>query len=455
MNLIKHIGLLACVLFACVQKNFAQVKQKPIDGVIAVVGPHIILESDIEKFYLEGKMKQSDMSEVTSCQLLGSMLENKMFAHHAVQDSLVVTDQEVNDYIDGQFDRMVEYAGSLENVVKMYKKKNVEDLRSSLFDLIKTNKLASAKQSQLVEKVQITPEEVRQFYNGFTQEKLPLVEEMYELSEIVIKPIVSQEEKQKVINKLLEIRQDVLDGYSFASRATMYTEDPGSIKSGGYYKINKKTQFVKEFKDVAFSLKEGEISMPFETEFGYHIIYLERIKGSDLEVRHILMSAKPTEEAIAAAKTKVEELRLRILNKEITFADAARMYSDEKTNKANGGLMAFNQEGETRVPLNILVEESQLYYAVNKLQLGEVSQPFYTVNPQTRTAVYKIVELTNKIPEHKADFILDYMEIKERALLDKQQKLIGKWINEKVNDTYIYISDEYKNCEFQSNWLKK
>lgn len=455
MKLFKHIGLLACVLFACVQQNFAQIQNKPLDGVIAVVGPHIILESDIEKFLLEYKMKQADMTDVTPCKLLGSMLENKMFAHHAVQDSLVVTDQEVNDHIDSQLDRVVEYAGSLENAVKMYKKKNVEELRASWFDLIKTNKLASTKQAQLVDKVQITPEEVRQYYNSFGADKLPIIEEMYELSEIVIKPVISQEDKQKVIDKLNEIRQEVLDGYSFASRATMYTEDPGSVKSGGYYKINKKTQFVKEFKDVAFSLKEGEISQPFETDFGYHIIYLERISGSDLEVRHILMSAKPTEDAIAAAKTKIEELRLRILNREITFADAARMYSDEKTNKTNGGIITFNQAGETRVPLKVLIEENQLFNAVNKLQLKEVSQPYFTVNQTTRVAEYKIVELTNKIAEHKADFVLDYMEIKELALLDKQQKVIAKWINEKVNDTYIYISDEYKNCEFQSNWLKK
>lgn len=455
MKLFKNIGLLACLLVASVHNSFAQSAPKPIDGVIAVVGPHIILESDIDKVYLEAKMKQSDMSEVSRCQILGSMLENKMFAHHAVQDSIVVTDAEVNEVIDQQLDRMVEYAGSIDNVVKMYKKKNYDDLRTSFFDLVKTNRLSSNKQSQLVEKVSITPEEVRQFYNGFGEDKLPMVDEMYEISEIVIKPKISQEEKQKVIDKLNEIRNDVAEGYSFASRATMYTEDQGSIKTGGFYKINKKTPFVKEFKDVAFSLREGEISEPFETEFGYHIIYLEKISGSDLDVRHILMSAKPTEEAIAEAKKKMEDLRLRILNKEITFADAARMYSEEKTNRASGGLMAFNSEGETRVPLQVLVEEDQLFHAINKLQEGEVSQPFYFVNPQSRMVSYKIAELTKKIPEHKADFVLDYIEIKDRALLDKQQKVISKWIDEKVHSTYIFISDEYKACEFQSNWMKK
>ena len=322
--------------------------------------------------------------------------------------------------------------------------------------MVKTNRLGSAKQNQLVSKVEISPEEVRNFYKSFSEDKLPVIDEMFELSEIVIKPKITQEEKQKVIDKLKEIRQDVLDGYSFASRAAMYTEDPGSIKTGGAYRINKKTPFVKEFKDVAFSLKEGEISMPFETDFGYHIIYLEKINGADLDVRHILMSVKPTEEAVAEAKQKIEDLRLRILNKEITFADAARMYSDSKENKASGGLMAFNQEGETRIPLQFLLQQDgQLHNAVHKLEQGEVSQPFYTSNNASRTLTYKIVELTNKIPQHKADLTLDFMELKERALFDKQQKVIQKWINDKVHETYIFISDDYKNCEFQSNWLKK
>src|SRR5690606_33038119 len=310
------------------------------------------------------------------------------------------------------------------------------------------------KQNQLVEKVQITPEEVRQYFNSFTEDKHPMVEEKYEISEIVIRPEISKEERQKVIDKLNEIRQDVLNGYSFASRATLYTEDPGSVKSGGFYRLNKKTGFVKEFKDVAFSLKEGEISEPFETDFGYHIIYLEKINGPDLDIRHILIAPKPTEEAISEAKNKIDELRLRILNKEITFADAARMYSQEKSTKTNGGLMTFSEFGETRIGLRQLMDDyRELYYMVEKLQEGEVSQPVYSV--RTTKPEFKMVELTHKIPEHKADFVLDYMEIKDQALLDKQRKVIAKWINDNVDNTYIFISDEYKNCEFQSNWIKK
>lgn len=455
MKLIKRIGLFASLVLATIQVSTAQSNKKPLDGVIAVLGEHIILESDIDKVYLEAKANDADMSDVPRCQILGSMLENKMFAHHAVQDSIVVTDAEITEIVDGQIDRMVEQAGSLENVLNFYKRKSVDDLKTSLSTIIKDNRLASAKQQEIIESVNVTPEEVRLFFNSFEADKLPLIPEMYELSEIVIKPKITKDEKDKVIEKLKEIRQEALDGYSFSMLVSRYSEDPGSLSTGGYYKMNKKTNFVKEFKDVAFSLKEGEISMPFETDFGYHIIYLEKISGADLELRHILMSVKPSEEAIATAKKEIEELRLRILNKEITFSDAARMYSNEKETRASGGLISYGFEGETRLPMQELSKDRQLFYAINGLKEGEVSQPYFTQSMNDRTAGYRIVELTKKIPEHKADFVLDYMEIKERALLDKQQKEIVKWINEKVHNTYIYISDAYKSCEFANNWLKK
>lgn len=455
MKKINNIIYFCTIIICSIVSVFAQPPKKTIDGVVAVVGGHVILESDIDKMFLEAEVKQSDMSEITRCQVLGSLLENKMFAHHAVQDSIVVSDAEINSIIDSQLDRMVEYYGSLENVIKMQKKKNIEEFKSAFYDLVKTNRLASAKQQAIVEKVQITPEEVRTFYNTFPSDKLPMIEESYELSEIVIKPEITQEEKQKVIDQLKEIKQKVIDGYSFEIQATLYTEDKGSIKTGGFYKINKKTPFVKEFKDVAFSLKEGEISEPFATEYGYHIILLEKINGGDLELRHILISPKPTEDAIAAAQKKIEDLRLRILNKEITFADAARMYSESKETRASGGLISFSMEGETRIPAQALIEDTELYYAVNKLEEKEISQPYYGTTDGRQEKVYRIVEMTKKIPRHTADFSTDYMQIKEQALLAKQQKQIQKWINEKVENTYIYIVEDYKNCDFSSNWLKK
>src|SRR5690606_37796019 len=171
------------------------------------------------------------------------------------------------------------------------------------------------------------------------------------LAEIVIKPEITKEQRQAVIDQLNQIRQDVLDGASLTSKVFVYSEDRNSLETGGFFTLDKKSQFVKEFKGVAFSLKDGEISKPFETDFGYHIIFLEKTSGKNLELRHILITPKPTQAAIDKAKNDLDDLRIRILNKEFSFADAARQYSQDKDSRQSGGIMT-NGRGETRFELN-------------------------------------------------------------------------------------------------------
>lgn len=441
--------VLAVVSFVSVQAQ--QTTKKRIDGVVGVVGNYVILDSDINNTLIQAKATGYDAAKLTRCELLGTLLENKLFTHQAIQDSIVLTDEEVNSYMDGQIDRMVEQAGSIDNVVQFYNKKSYEELRETFFYITKENLLASRMQDKLIKEVTITPEEIRQFYNKIPKDSLPMVGDQIEMAEIVIKPEITKEQRQAVIDKLNEIRQDVIDGSSFASKVYMYSEDKGSIQTGGLYTIDKKTQFVKEFKDVAFSLREGEISKPFETEHGYHIILLEKIKGKDLELRHILIKPKPTAEALEKAKTTLDELRIRILNKEITFADAARQYSEQKETKQSGGIL-LDRSGESRFELNKM-EDRMLYEMVSNLKVGEISNNTLVTDSSDKQ-YYRIVQITNKIPQHLADFSKDYMQIRYVALKSKQNEVIGKWIADHIKDTYIYINDDYQNCNFKSNWLK-
>ncbi len=444
------VAILAILGFANLQAQ--ESAKKRIDGVVGVVGDYVILDSDIDNGLIEAKAMGYSSTDLTRCRVFGTLLETRLFTHQAIQDSIVIADDEINSRMDEQIDRMVEQVGSVDNVVKYYNKKNYEDFREYFFDIMKQNQLASRMQNKLVSEVTITPEEIRQFYNKIPKDSLPMVGDEIELAEIVMKPEITKEQRQATIDKLNEIRQDVLDGASFASKVYMYSEDTNSLKAGGFFVLNKKSQYVKEFKDVAFSMREGEVSKPFETEYGFHIIHLERINGKNLEVRHILISPKPTEEAMEKAKTELDNLRIRILNKEITFADAARQYSQEKETRNNGGVM-MDANGETRFELNRM-EDRILYAMVNNLQLNEISQTTMVVNPQTNLVGYKIVQLTNKIPEHAADFSNDYMKIRFAALKEKQNEEIGKWMSKTIDDTYIYINDDYKNCDFRSNWNK-
>jgi peptidyl-prolyl cis-trans isomerase SurA len=431
--------------------SFAQKKEK-IDGVIAVVGDYIVLDSDIDLEYIQLKAQGVDTKNITRCELFGKQLEDKLYAHQAIQDSIVVTDAEVNSYMSEQLDAMIEQVGSLEKVIKFYKKKTEEDFKSYFFDIIKMNKLTSQMQKKIVDEVTITPEEVRNFFKGIPKDEIPTFGAEMEVAQIVVKPAITEDEKKRVIEKLKEIRQDVLNGSSFFSKAVLFSEDPGSSSNGGFYKMNRKTAFVKEFKDVAFSLAEGEISEPFETEFGYHIIMVEKIKGQEVELRHILISPKVSTQAVKDAKAKIETIRQKIVNKEITFADAAKSSSDEKETRNNGGVLLNPRTMEPRFELTKM--DPALYAQVSELKDGEVSLP---ILDQERGGgqFYKIVTVNNRFEEHQAEFSKDYIKIKELALRDKQIKEIAKWTEEKIKETYIKINDEYKDCEFANNWIKK
>lgn len=445
--LIFGLTICACNLI------FAQPSQrKKIDGVVAVVGDYVVLESDIDKMFIEVQAQGVDTKNITRCEMIGRLMEDKLYAHQAVQDSIVVTDAEVNEFMNSQLDQMVEQLGSIDKVVKMYNKKSLEDFKSHFFDVVKMNKLASQMQRKIVDEVEITPEEVRRFFTAIPKEELPVFGAEMEVAQIVVKPVVSQAQKQKVIDKLREIKKEIQDGASFFSRAVIYSEDKASIPNGGYYKLTKKTQFVKEFKDVAFSLQEGEISEPFETEFGYHIIYLEKIRGQELDVRHILMSPKVTDEAVAEAKTKIETIRKKIVDGLISFAEAARQFSDEKETKNSGGVLMNPRTMETRFELTKM--DPSLYSQVSDLKDKEVSLPLVD-EEQNGNKKFKLVTVTNRFEEHTADFATDYIKIKELALKEKQIKAVAKWFEEKIKETYIKINGEYRDCTFTSNWLKK
>ena len=428
-------------------------KRQKIDGVIATVGDYIVLDSDIDKNFLELSSQGNSIEGITRCQMLGKLLEERLYAHQALQDSIVVKDAEINSLMEEKIATMLDQSrGSMDDLVKYYKKNSEEEFRTYFFDVLKMNKLTTEMTNAIIEKVEITPEEVRTFFKGIKKEELPTFGDELEISQIVIRPKVTDEEKQKVIEKLNEFKKEIAAGSSFYSKAVLYSQDPGSKSNGGFMKVNRKTPLVKEFKDVAFSLDEGQISEPFETEFGFHIVYIEKIRGQDVDLRHILIAPKISEESLKEAKEKATMIRKKIIDGEISFADAARSESDEKETKANGGALLNPKTLDSRFELTKL--DAVLYGQVSNLTTGEVSLPFVD-EPRSGGKVYKLMMVTNRIAAHPADYSTDYIKIKEFALRDKQIKEISKWTEEKIKDTYIKINGEYRDCVFVNNWLKK
>lgn len=427
-------------------------QRQKIDGIIATVGDYILLDSDVDKAFLEITSQGQSVADITRCQMLGKLMEDRLYAHQAIQDSIIVTDASVKEKMDRQINYMVEQLGSMDKVVKYFKKASEEDFRSDLFDIIRMNQLTEQMQNKIVDEVEITPEEVRSFFNRIPKDQLPMFGAEMEVSQIVIKPKVTDEEKQRTIDRLKEFKRDIEGGASFFTKAVLYSQDPGSKSNGGYYKMTRKTPFVKEFKDVAFSLGEGEISEPFETQFGYHIILVEKIRGQEVELRHILLSPKVTESSLAEARDRAVNIRNKIINGEISFADAARSESDEKETKNNGGQLINPQTQDTKFELTKM--DPTLYNDVSNLAQGEVSQPIMSVD-ETGNKLYKLMMVSNRQDEHIADYAKDYIKIKNLALKEKQIQRIGEWSDEKIKDTFVKVNGEYRDCEFTNNWLKK
>ena len=436
---------------APIKKIQSSGKQK-IDGVIATVGDYIILDSDIDKSYLEISTGGGSIKDITRCQMLGKLLEDKLYAHQAIQDSIVVTDAEIKGMLEDRLNYLIEKIGSMEKVVQFYKKDSEEEFRTYFSDILKEGKLTSEMQKKIVDAVEITPEEVRNYFKTIPKDDLPFFGVELEVAQIVVTPKVSAEDKQKVIDRLNGFKKEIEEGSSFSTKAVLYSQDPGSRSNGGFYKMNRKTPFVKEFKDVAFSLAEGEISAPFETDFGYHIIYIEKIKGQEVELRHILLSPTVTEAALNEAKEKITLIKKRIEDKEITFAEAARTISDEKETRANGGALINPQTQDTRFELTKM--DPTFYSQVSNLKENEISVPILDQGEEGKKK-FKLITVTNRIDEHAADYAKDYIKIKELALKYKRITAIGKWFDEKIKETYIKIIGEYRDCTFTNNWLKK
>ena len=424
-----------------------------IDGVSAVVGDYVILESDVDKTLIDLQSQGVSTQNITRCSLLGKLMEDKLYAHHAEQDSLQVDNNQIYSYVDRTIDYFVDQLGSIDKVLQFYKKNDEQTFRSELFEINKVRQLSELMQNKIVEEIEITPEEVRQFFFSIPKYERPVFGAELELAQIVVNPKVSEDEEQKVIRRLETIKNDVVvNGSSFATKAILYSQDPGSRATGGMYTLNRnRPQMVKEFRDAVYRLREGEVSDPFKTDNGWHIAKVERIRGQEVDVRHILLIPEVTNEAIVDAKRTLDLIRKRILDGELSFEEAAKSLSDEKETAANGGVLINPTTGDTRFELTKM--DPVLYSQAQRLKDNEISMP---LKDEDRRGVlkYKIIKVSNRYDEHIADYSKDYIKIKELALKEKQLKRIQSWMVEKIEDTYININKDNQSCNFTNKWVK-
>ncbi len=466
MNVSKKIVVLLIAIFTVTSTLLAQdtiksdstkvvktyLKRIKLDGVAAVVGKNIVLDSEVEAFKKQLEQQSEGKVKASSCEILEQVMDRKLLAHHAVIDSVVVTDATVNTRVERKIAYLMQQLGSEDRMVKYYGFDNIADLRGEFVEIERESALIENMQATLTEKIDVTPEEVRSYYKSLEDEgNLPDFGAEVELAQIVLYANPSQDETDKVINRLNEIKKEVENGDSFTMKAILYSEDPGVTDNKGAYTITRESGFVKEFKEAAFSLEEGEMSEPFKSDFGYHILQVEKIRGQQRDTRHLLMQPKISEAEKLQVKDTLDQLRKDILTLKLTFEEAVKKHSEDKDTKSNNGLLVNPLTSDTKFDLTSM--DPALYARISSLNEGEITDVFYD---ETREGekMYKIILVKKKTPAHKADLSKDYVKIQDLALRKKKEETINKWSKEKIGDTYIKINNDYKKCNFINNWSK-
>ena len=423
-----------------------------IDKIVGIVGNEIIMMSDIENQYIQMASQQMKVDGNTRCEILEDMMFQKLLYVQAQKDSLSVTPKEVETELDRRLSVFINQIGS-EQKLEEYFGKTIKSIKDDLRSTIEEQMLAQKVQQKIIGDTKVTPSEVKNFFEKLPADSIPTIEAYYELSEIVIKPEVSKEDKEKVVAELNKIRERILNGESFSTMAVLYSEDPGSAMKGGELGFVSKTDLVPEFSQVAFNLTSPlDVSQVVETEYGFHIIQMIEKKGNMMNFRHILMKPKVSMEALEAADKKANEVYSILKSDTISFTDAVKKYSNGDSKGSDGKVMN-PYYGDARMTSDFL--DPYTKSAVMPLKEGEYSKPFLS-SDNKGSRVIKIVRLDLDVKEHKANMKDDYLTLQRAALEDKNSRLIDEWVKDKVQSVYIKIDDEYKDCNFNVNcWIKK
>lgn len=438
--------LITLLFIVGITTAFAQ--KNVVDKVVAVVGNNPVLLSQV-KFQTEQLKAQSSVK--SECEVLEELLFQKMLFTQGQLDSVDINDKQIDAELDRRIRYYTQQFGSEAELEKFYGK-SVDKIKDDFRDNVRETLLAQNVQSKIASNVMVTPAEVRKFYNTIPVDSLPFINSEIELAHIVMQPEVSANEKLAVKEKLNKLRERVNAGEDFGALAVAYSEDPGSAKLAGDLGFMGRGQLVPEFEAAAFALKGKEVSTIVETQFGFHIIQLIERRGEQINVRHILISAKTSGEDIAVAYTKMDSVYNLLQKDSLKFDAAVVKFTTEKETKYSGGKLTNMQTGTTKFENTDL--DQQTFYAVDKLKVGEYTKPIpYTTADGKKS--YRIIKLLTRSEPHRVNLKDDYQRLQNQAISTKQQTLLLNWIKKKKQTLYIKVNEPYSNCTFKYNLTTK
>lgn len=440
------------LLFCVVAIGATPLQAQTLDRIVAIIGEEVILQSDVDNQYnyliINGQKDNGTMR----CEVMNNLIVSKLLLNKARQDSIEVSDAEVI----GEIERRVTYIlAQMDNNVKEFERiygKSVAQFREDIQDDIKNELLINRQRGVLFDGAQITPKEVKNFYrNVIDIDTVGLLPAEVELNHIVINPPPSQESIDNTVNLLNDLRKRAVEnGEDFGALAARFSDEPGAPKSKGYLGSFARGRMVPEFEEVVYQMRVGEVSEPFQTEFGYHIVKLHDKKGQVLTASHVLRRLKPTSNGDSLAMDSLNKILEFVNTDSLSFEQAAIRFSSDRGTKHCGGCIVNPQTQELRIPMDVL--DADMYFKVDEMEAGEVSSPM-EIRMADNTRAFHVLYLKNKIPPHKPNLKDDYQKIRNAALQAKQAEIFEEWLQSAKKNIYIDIKPtECTNA--LKNWVQ-
>lgn len=426
-----------------------------VDEVIWVVGDEPILKSEVEAMRMQAAQEGTRWNGDPDCVIPEQLAVQKLFLHQAAIDSVEVTEADVQGQVDNYVEYWIQQAGSREKLEE-YKKQSISQIRNELHDIVHDQMTTQKMREKLVENIKVTPGEVRRYFKDMPQDSIPFVPTEVEVQIITQTPRIEQEEINRVKDELRSFTDRINKGEtSFSTLARLYSEDPGSARSGGEIDYAGRTTFDPAFANVAFNLTDPKkVSKIVESEFGFHIIQLIDKRGDKIKVRHILLKPRISDKAVSSSLARLDSIRTDITKGLFTFEEGATVISDDKDTRNNHGLMS-NIMGSARTSKFRMQDlPPEVARVVGTMKVGEISAPFSMINDRGKT-VCAIVKLKNRVDGHKATITEDFQVMKDLVLGKRREEKLHEWVADKIKTTYVRINDRYKDCKFEyQGWIK-
>jgi len=433
---------------------FAQ-EDKSIDKIVAQVGDNIVLKSDIQAQKLQAIQAGIEITPEIDCQILEELMYQFLLLNQAQLDSIIISDAQVDAEMESKLRVIEQQIGSRQKLEEFYGK-SVTQIKREFRPIIRDQLLAKEMERQLTSELSLTPREVENFFKLIPMDSIPLINSQLSFQQIVAYPAITADDKQRAFDQLVEIRKNIIqNGKSFSTQARIHSMDPGSAKEGGEITATR-GMMVPAFESSLFKLEVGDVSEVFETTYGYHIVKLIDRKGDNYTVQHILIIPTFANDALEKAAYRIDSCYQRLKSGDISWDEAVLLYSNDEMTKQNRGVITNPITGEQTWDMEDLSQvDQQIYLITDAMEKGDISEPNLYTNFMERKQGVRIVRLMNRTTPHRANLEDDYALIQRAAENDKKMKLIQDWTQAKIQNAYIKIDDNYKDCQFKNEWIKQ